>query len=70
MFTPIRTYNTIQEAYIVQGLLVSQGIEAQVQGAESNSVFPSLDENGGAATVYVQQNQLQQAERVLQSHHD
>lgn len=65
MLTPIRTYNNVDQAYMVRGLLASEGITAEVQDAGPNSVFPSLDDNEGYATIYVDASQVEAADEIL-----
>lgn len=66
----IRTYNTAEQAYIVRGMLADNGIHAQVQDTGVNSVFPSLDEGPGGATLLVSEKDAARAEELLARHGD
>lgn len=70
MMTPLRYYNSAEEAYIVRGLLENNGIEAVVQNGGGNSVFPSLEDDGQGYTLYVDGQQAGRAEEVLRQHKD
>lgn len=66
MLTTIRTYTNVQKAYIVCGLLKFNNIPAEVQDTGTNSVFPSLDEDSGGASVMVAKSDMEKAEKLLQ----
>lgn len=70
MLTPIRSYTTPEEAYIVRGLLEEHGIPATVEDAGYNSVFPSLDDSHGSTMLLVDDDHLSAAEELLKEHKD
>ena len=70
MLKPLRIYPTSEQAYIVRGMLADAGINATVQDTGMNSVFPSLDENSGGATLLVPAKDVEKAEELLACHDD
>lgn len=63
-------YDTPQEAYIVQGMLRSNGIEAEVQESVASSVFPAPDAGTGVTVLFVREKDYDKAAELLASHGD
>ncbi len=65
----IRDFNTPQEAYIAQGMLENNGIQAHVELNTLYSLYPSAG-GQGAASLYVSEADAKKAIALLDSHDD
>lgn len=61
----LATFQTLQEAYIVKGMLDDNGIPSMVTN-ENNLYVPVFQ----GVTLWVADNQLDEARRLLEIHHD
>lgn len=68
--TLLQEYDTPQEAYIVKGMLESNGIEAYVSVSGMSSVFPAPDSGTGTTAVYVSDGSIEKAREILRRHGD
>lgn len=66
--TEIAQFNTLQQAMMAKGMLAAHGIDAMVQQNVLNDIFPGAGECG--ASLYVSQQQAEEAARLLAAHND
>lgn len=68
--TLLQEYDTPQEAYIVKGMLESNGIEAYASVSGMSSVFPAPDSGTGTTAVYVADDSVEKAGELLRRRGD
>lgn len=66
----LEEYDTPQEAYIVQGMLEANGIDASVSDNSFSSVFPAPDAGTGSVQLFVAEKDVEKARELLRLHHD
>jgi type III secretory pathway lipoprotein EscJ len=65
---PVATFGTRSEAEIVQGLLVSAGIDASISADDAGGAYPFV--LSGGAQLLVDENDVEAATQVLASETD
>lgn len=64
----LRDFSFLDEAYIVKGMLESNGIPGVVQENSLYSVYPTPYAGQPAATLYVPDDLAEKAEKLLSLH--
>lgn len=70
MMTLLAQYPTIEEASIVQGMLKSYGIPAEIGDNAISSIFPAPDSGSGQISLYVDSENVSKASALLKAHGD
>ena len=65
---PVATFGTRSEAEIVQGLLMSAGIDASISADDAGGAYPFV--LSGGAQLLVDENDVEAATQVLASETD
>ncbi len=69
-YTLLKTFGSPENAFIVAGMLRSNGIDCQVQESAGSELFPAPDGGISGTALYVPTEQAQQASELLKQHAD
>lgn len=63
----INEYSNLQEAYIDKGYLDANGVNAVVDADALSEIFPAPGSGNGSISLYVPDNQYEEAVKLLNS---
>lgn len=66
----LATYGSPENAYIVAGMLRSNGIDCQVRESAGSELFPAPDGGVSGTGLYVMSRQMAEATRLMKNSSD